>query len=124
MDCEESMMATPRINHDITNIVRNNSNCNIVTADCNADSPFNLSIPEIQSEKWWAGRDLHCLQCESFCRFAWPIEKYYFLITRMIQTIRTTRPININHSNPIGGTFKAMLRILGIITIMTIPNNK
>lgn len=40
-DCEESMMAIPSINHDITNLVRNNSNCNIVTADCNKNSSFN-----------------------------------------------------------------------------------
>ena len=41
MDCDESMMAIPSINHDITNLVRNNSNCNIVMADCNKNSSFN-----------------------------------------------------------------------------------
>lgn len=41
MDCEESMMALPSINPDITNLVRNNSNGNIVTADCSKNSSFN-----------------------------------------------------------------------------------
>jgi len=40
-DCEESMMAIPSINHDITSLVRNNSNSNIVTADCSKNSSFN-----------------------------------------------------------------------------------
>lgn len=41
MDCEESMMALPSINHDITSLMRNNSNCNIVMADCNKNNSFN-----------------------------------------------------------------------------------
>ena len=41
----------------------------------------------------------------------------------MTQTIRTATPININHSNP-PGAFKEMPKIIGIITIITIPNNK
>ena len=41
MDCEESMMALPSLNHDITNKVRNNSNCNIVRAECNKNNSFN-----------------------------------------------------------------------------------
>ena len=41
MDCEESMMAIRSINHDITNLVRNNSNCNIVMSDCNKSNSFN-----------------------------------------------------------------------------------
>jgi hypothetical protein len=41
MDCEESMMALPSLNHDITNLVRNNSNCNIVMSDCNKNNSFN-----------------------------------------------------------------------------------
>jgi hypothetical protein len=41
MDCEESMMALPSINPDITNLVRNNSNCNIVMSDCNKNNSFN-----------------------------------------------------------------------------------
>jgi len=41
MDCEESMMAIRSINHDITNLVRNNSNCNIVMTDCNKNNSFN-----------------------------------------------------------------------------------
>lgn len=40
-DCEESMMAIASLNHDITNLVPNNSNSNIVTADCNKNSSFN-----------------------------------------------------------------------------------
>ena len=41
MDCEKSMMAIRSINHDITNLVRNNSNCNIVMSDCNKNNSFN-----------------------------------------------------------------------------------
>lgn len=41
MDCEESIMAIRSINHDITNLVRNNSNCNIVMSDCNKNNSFN-----------------------------------------------------------------------------------
>jgi len=41
MDCEESMMAIRSTNHDITNLVRNNSNCNIVMSDCNKSNSFN-----------------------------------------------------------------------------------
>ena len=46
MDCEESMMALPSINPDITNLVRNNSNCNIVMADCNKNNSFNSTNTE------------------------------------------------------------------------------
>ena len=41
MDCEESMMALPSINPDITSLMRNNSNCNIVMSDCNKTNTEN-----------------------------------------------------------------------------------
>ena len=56
MDCDESMMAIPSINHDITNKVRNNSNCNIVMADCNNNGSFNSTL-KIMPKIWWGGRD-------------------------------------------------------------------
>ena len=46
MDCEESMMALPSINPDITSLMRNNSNCNIVMSDCNKNNSFNSTIIE------------------------------------------------------------------------------
>jgi hypothetical protein len=56
MDCEECMMAIPSINHDITNLVRYNSNCNIVTADCNVNYEFNSSNIEICAQ-YMVGRE-------------------------------------------------------------------
>lgn len=43
MDCEESMMSRPSISHNITSLVRNNSNCNIVMTNCNKNSSFNAT---------------------------------------------------------------------------------
>lgn len=43
MDCEENMMAIPSIDHYITNLVRNNSNCDNVKSNYNMNYPINTS---------------------------------------------------------------------------------
>jgi hypothetical protein len=43
MDCEENMMAIPSINHYITNLVRNNSNCDNVSTNYNMN--YNMNYP-------------------------------------------------------------------------------
>jgi hypothetical protein len=59
MDCEENMMAISSINHYITNLVRNNSNCDNVRTNYNMNYPINISNIEICAQNMMLRKGLN-----------------------------------------------------------------